>query len=589
MALVCSVGLAVGQPTAIHGDAIEILGDPTPGNVPYCVGHVIPTNSVTWFGSSHDCGSEVACPLTPLVSAASWAESNPIWAMDRRPLMMVQMGSAAWTSNSRAAPEWWYGHFANELLYPSQPDDIARDEHTMEEGNFESSADWVTTGDGPNGIPDQFESLIRRIKRGAHYGFRRFAMHLPAGVIFGHQTGTDASTGLPKLMGTHQSMSQFWGLPAWKQAYFRNPNGAWQQFITQYATDDPSNPANSDKYSIEVYIGGGIGETTCSIFTQDTFHGGDPQTRRVQGVVGYDSSGDPEIEYRWREYNGDNRFPFPMHPGIEGNLAAFWRQVYPWVHDATIMGTTFPDCGIRTIWLDASSENENPSVAFPERGARRWGAVEMAHNPWMTSHNIRFGGEAFPNIGANLDSLDDCAVSNMRWLGNSEIALKLENNVRVCRWTLNPTNSEVHVLDNKDWMGWAQWKEARTKGYVVSSYNVYNSGDIPGVYHSIFGEYHKRWYSLGMIQVADFNGDGIVSNTNDLDAAAANAAINAGIAYWQAHGTQLWPTVFGNGDIDGNGMIDENDRTFYNSYRNGNTPTHNPTVRYDYHNANHSF
>ncbi len=412
-------------------------------------------------------------------------------------------------------------------------------------------------------------------------------MHLPAGVMWGHQIGFDTPTGLPILDGTNQSMTQFWGMPTWKQEYFRDPNGAWQQFLSQYATDDPSNPANADKYSIEVYIGGGIGQNTCGIATLDTYYNGDFSTKRIEAVVGYNDNGDAEVEQRWREYTSENRAPFPMHPGLEGNINAFWRQVYPWFQDQS---STVLDCGVRTIWLDAASENIDTSPTYPDRSARRWGAVEMAHNPWLTAHNVRIGGETFPDAPGPGGALDDCAVSNMRWLGNAVVATRLDNNnVRYFRWTLNRENSEVHVLDDNNYMGWAQWKEARTKGFVVSSWNVYNSNDIPGVYHSMQGELHKRWYSLGLIQVADFNGDGVISNFNDLDAAAANAAIDAGIAYWQANAAQLWPTVFANGDIDGNGIINEDDRTFYNSYRNGNTPTHNPTIKYDYHSANHSF
>ncbi len=163
--LVCNAGLAVGQIAVPHDTPLNpptgIVGDPTPNNVANCVGHIIPTNALAFFGTTHECGSAVTCPLTPLVGAASWEESNPIWVKDRRPLIMIQMGSETWRANSRANPVWWYADFSSMGTNDVQPEDLSRDVHTAQEGNFESSADWVTTGDGPNGVPDQFESLIR--------------------------------------------------------------------------------------------------------------------------------------------------------------------------------------------------------------------------------------------------------------------------------------------------------------------------------------------------------------------------------------------------------------------------------------------
>ena len=83
----------------------------------------------------------------------------------------------------------------------------------------------------------------------------------------------------------------------------------------------------------------------------------------------------------------------------------------------------------------------------------------------------------------------------------------------------------------------------------------------------------KRWYSMGWIQIADFNGDGIVNST---DLSMGQAAIQQSLERIASNQT-VWPIVYGNGDIDGDGDIDSFDNTYFTSYYHL-----NPTYKKDF-------
>ncbi len=74
----------------------------------------------------------------------------------------------------------------------------------------------------------------------------------------------------------------------------------------------------------------------------------------------------------------------------------------------------------------------------------------------------------------------------------------------------------------------------------MSLWNVYPDDSISNKRF----EKWKRWYSFGMIQVADFNGDGLVNNSDQLDLYEAMNNWSPGEV-----------TVFGSGDVNQDGTI----------------------------------
>jgi hypothetical protein len=249
-----------GAQVVIGGPGLQ-QGDPTLDPLPLCDGHIIPTGSPV----SQSCAGDPPNLLGALPVGYSWANATPDWHKDRRPAVIIQMGSHGWAPNPRGTPPFWWidNDHDSETLMPDQWVDVKRpnDNFTLD--------DIETFGDSEhpqsNGIPDQFDVLIRRIKLFGFHGFRRFIFHLPAGVLGVRQVGVSPPDGngntYPIYGGSTQSMNQFLGMPQWKRDYFLSPNGAWMQFVQEYATNTPD--LEPDKYSIEVYIGGGFDSDDC--------------------------------------------------------------------------------------------------------------------------------------------------------------------------------------------------------------------------------------------------------------------------------------------------------------------------------------
>jgi hypothetical protein len=97
---------------------------------------------------------------------------------------------------------------------------------------------------------------------------------------------------------------------------------------------------------------------------------------------------------------------------------------------------------------------------------------------------------------------------------------------------------------------WGEWQEARERGFVVSMYAGKGITQI---------ELTKRWYTMGPIRVADFDGDGSVTFYDYWD---GHAAIDAAIA--NPSGTPI--KVFATGDINGDGVIDQLDHDMLDDY-----------------------
>lgn len=489
-------------------------------------------------------------------------------------MMTVQLGSADWGQNPTGNTDKWYiQHYSTDGNY-IHPDNYYWDEPRVGlpalrhyEDNFSpntndyySDTEWVS---GPNGVPDQFDFLIRTIKRWREYGVRRVLLHLPAGVIGGKISGyASGHLNDPDYAiygGTMQSMNQFRGMPQWKQDYFKGQpldmqtgfgeiNG-WANFLAEHPS--PQDPNHID---IEIYIGGGVGLNSTGLGTDRT----DVSGVGVQKIQSFDRFvGTPPnqiAEYKdfWATAYSNDTPPYPIDPRylangqyMKRNLSLVWYFIGPWI----------TDCSIKRLWLDAASEN-TPSTA------RRWGSLELAHNPYLTSQGVavRIGGETIPtvDVSPSLEILDDCAVEKMPWFANFQaMSEPINGNENNRAWktygqtSLSRSSTEVHVLDGNEQMEWHHYKYAREHGYVVGAYNAYGTNPKAA-------EMMKRWYNMGKIQVADFNGDGSVTEQDRIDAEAVIAQ-NTGVA-------SVWPRVFGNGDINDDGVIDINDYVEYHLY-----------------------
>jgi hypothetical protein len=316
-----------------------------------------------------------------------------------------------------------------------------------------------------------------------------------------------------------------------------------------HATLTPDTETNPDKLSIEVYIGGALATPEWGhIGTQATniSPGLPPNTtipHRLQACVGFESNGDPRFAQVWTHPftpSGfpNNGLPFAFDPREPSHMDLLSLVAMPWPCRA----------GIKSIWFDAASENRTSQPY-------RWGYLEFSHHPYIRANGIRIGGETIPTTDNNGNIPDDCAIANMKWLANSQVAMPRSSptSPRAFRplFKFSPRqNSEVHLVDNENGLTWDEWDEARERGFVVSMYAGKGIRQI---------ELTKRWYSMGPIRVADFNGDGIVDLT---DYTKAHAAINYAIA----NPSDVPIKVFATGDIDGNGVIDNFDNIEFDLY-----------------------
>ncbi len=512
-------------PSPVPSDQVP---EPTPETVLLCDYYFVPANQ---FPSCEGgCCDLLSWPPGPsgTMGNSSWGMANPAWARDRRPAVMIQFASAGWRLNPRSLADWWW-------ITPNSPASLDADVAVDEKSPNPDMNSNIELVPGYNSIPDQFDVLMRRIMRAHAQGIRRIIFHEPAGVQGVQQVGWSGYRGGQRYAiygGTDHSMNQFLTMPDWKKKYFRsdpaNPVYAgtrlmtftWDTFVSTYCTTNPD--LEPDKMSIEVYIGGGIGTRTCQLNTMPTIPNPGPAEWYVPHRVSSFKQWHPNLpnvpvyEELWSEPHNSADFPKPIDPRDYYALTSFWSEIKPWT-----------EIGVKTIWLDAAAQN------IPSQ-ARRWGTVEVAHSPFLTGQHIRFGGEAFPTLdNAGLVS-DDCGLAALRWFTNSQVVMY---NYSVPTRTFKPfqlskISTECHFLENSDLpLRWSEWAEARRRGYVV------------GLYYGQFGteiEKLKRWYSIGNIQVADFDGDADVDMEDYNDAYTATHMSNR---------DPNDPLVFATGDI----------------------------------------
>lgn len=535
--MVSIAGATLAQPMGIPVDPPETLPDPTLGTPILCEHYYVPVP-----GSSGSCDP---CPCIRFWPGAvfgniSWVLSNENgWHRDRRPAVMIQFASGGYLYNPRGVDSWWWVTPGNGTTFV--PDEAVDEKKPNPDFDVTGSAELIS---GQNNIPDQFDVLMWRIKKAHAKGIRRIILHNPAGVQGVRYTEMSTprnGISYPKYGGTDQSMNQFQAMPSWKQSYFRGDTAhpvyyagremdmlAWKRFVEEFCTTTPD--LEPDKISLEIYCGGGIGSDPCKLNTNATMPNPVPGSSLPHRVRSFKEwEGDiATFQDLWSEPTAANSpYPKPMDPRDAYQLSVFWGQAEPWT-----------ESGVKTIWLDAASEN------IPTN-ARRWGSVELSHNPYLLSQNIRVGGETLPTIDPSALVPDDCSLAHMRWLTNSQVVMFNYNQpTRTFKQTiqLSKESTECHLFENSSLpLRWNEWREARQRGYVVGLYGGQFNSEI---------EVLKRWYSLGEIQVADFNGDGYISPFDYTDA-------------WDAvHMPDRQPTdpiVYATGDFLQDGVINEDD------------------------------
>lgn len=72
-----------------------------------------------------------------------------------------------------------------------------------------------------------------------------------------------------------------------------------------------------------------------------------------------------------------------------------------------------------------------------------------------------------------------------------------------------------------------------------------------------------RWYSMEPIRVVCFEGVGQVMMTDEV---MAITAVYEAMQYRLSHGVEKWPTVFGQGDFNNDGIISLQDLDFFYEY-----------------------
>jgi hypothetical protein len=107
--------------------------------------------------------------------------------------------------------------------------------------------------------------------------------------------------------------------------------------------------------------------------------------------------------------------------------------------------------------------------------------------------------------------------------------------------------SEVHmILDSPQNLVWNDYKTLREKNIILCMPKIFDPGDGDFVAR-IALERVKRWYSMGKILIADFDGDGEVTEADyTLGTATITASLNAA----------PWITVCATGDVNNDGVID---------------------------------
>jgi hypothetical protein len=493
--------------------------------------------------------------LIGLPNGNTWVTAQPNFVPDRRPLVIINFTSGAWSSQDLTAisgePEiavnyvplienpaskfgnqfgltwWWFGKHSG---YPGNLADTPSD---SKESNFSVAGHILRkwTGDAPeqppvlrnanggaNGIPDQVDRVLFDLERYFADGFRRFLIYLPGGVPFGVQgggyfTGPNSEAQFRQAWGGHsQPMNQWQLMPEWKKQQFLTTIKMWA------ATHSPIDPPPGEPYpydqavSLELYTGSPVGSDVNDPCVQPNLwspnvtlanQGAPPSQVNAPRWVGLTLSwGYDNVLQQWFRENKivpitpcAGTATFDLDPREVSHLRYVWDALNPW-----------RAAGFNRFWLDAGADNANV-------GSRRrlYGFIELAHNPVFHQAGYRFGAEAFPVVNNGAD-IDECNAKRAPWLGLMTFASYSTDgwqtfHLKNWQWQRGTTEAVLWVDRNTTFK---QMLEARWRGYVLAAST---NQDYEG--RKIF-EQIKRVYGMGWIYQSDFNGDGKV-NAQDYD------------------------------------------------------------------------
>jgi hypothetical protein len=440
-----------------------------------------------------------------------------------------------------------------------------------------------------NGHPDQFEALVWQLEKlYTEFGVRRFILWIPAGSYFGYQKFLNNNVNLPYFIGQDLPANQWYGMPAWKRAQFSSSTGKFQQWRAAH----PS-------VKFDLYMGAPLMDDACTLHCRG---GGKTYPGTLVNEPTLPSS--PRVRYVWTEHPtlantrvqanrwvvrndfvNDSR---AIDPRDESHIDRIYTIFNPWIQS-----------GIRTFWLDAAAVREcsDPTNPVYDFSRPRWGVHELAYAPFLINRGVRIGGEAFPTVDDNGQNVNPCDIRQIPYLGldswlysrnnpDGTVDLTWRYTGSFDRYLPPPDNSfadtEPHWFAAGDISTFERLGEARVRGYVVSPfYNMYrwHNGILDDV--SMVRRV-QRWYSMGEIQIADFNGDGVVGINPHPQTGLGAGTIErddwyAFHQYWNAYqdnvtnGGSTRPfTVFAMGDICGatygsppDGHIDDIDRVYW--------------------------
>lgn len=474
-----------------------------------------------------------------------------------------------WNGNHERDPvglNWWWGIDTPAPLNASgqRPADSPRDL-----GDIQFNAVALPIGIKPrnddsvpgpgDGILDQMQVLEWYLEEYYEQGFRRFVFKLPGGNIYNQDF----------------LITQWQLMPLWKQNFFKG--------IDPVIPGGPPPPVGGHWNRIkgrfpgaifEVYIGFPIPAAPCSPCYKSNSVAG--QLNEVASEAS--RTDDDEIFYRWLVACPGVPLAEDFNPYSQRHVNYVIDAIKPWA-----------DAGFSAFWLDAAEPN-GFFVTDQRFYGRRLGFLEMSYMPYFRQRGVRLVGETFPTLTVtmqvpgsapvNREYIDDCSVAYGAWFGLAQPATIYNQflpptpgvNPRTFKlisdgWSFNRATTEVHFapvnperhklappgsIVEPDFSS-EEVGEARRRGFVVSQYNCDDMRRC---------EYVKRWYSMGMIRVADFNGDGAVNAHDRIEFEStyqvSRSQIQAGLPVLR---------VFANGNITPfDTLIDQNDVDLFNLY-----------------------
>lgn len=472
------------------------------------------------------------CPQSYPIPNPGLTSSNQIgiWSRDRAPMAWISFFDPGgnWANNPGNLATWWH---MPPLSTPGDRSDDFIDEPRDLRGYVVGTGNWSLL---PNQVPDQIDELLSRLDHLKSQGFRRIVLKAPGGNVFGRAFArVNAQNDPVTAFGGHDvSVNQWWPMPEWKRQQLSDFHGAFQAWRR----------ANTE-VTLELYAGAPLGVDFCSTCANGPVGGVNnfgSQNPRVPvlftGSIYLDNGTSRAdlvpVNGKWL-LGCPNQGQVAFDPRQFSHVEAMWKATQPWIAN-----------GVKMVWFDGASAN---STGTSTSQPYRFGFIEWFYNPFYRGQGIRFGGESLPLINGNPAQLDACALTWAPWKALAQNFFtdpQTLNNWRTGGGfdSFNRATTETHILiDDKNKWNMTKFEQARNRGLVVSLVDT----------DQTLIEQAKRWYSMGPVRTADFDGNGVV-NLDDRD---KFLAVWSRIDHQDPNQRPKF-VVFATGDIDGNGEFD---------------------------------